>query len=435
MAVRSRSIATSFPIERFTLDNGLRIVVSPDRSSPTVAVAVNYDVGFRSEPEGRTGFAHLFEHLMFQGSRNLAKLEFDRLIEGNGGVMNGSTHTDFTTYYEVLPSNALEVALFGEADRMHEIALSDETLRNQVDVVKEEIKVNVHNRPYGGFPWLHLPAVMFETFPNAHDGYGSFDDLDAATTDDAAAFFDRYYAPANAVLTIVGDVDPAEVSKLVERHFSRVPARKKPTLPKFGEPVPAGERRGAHTDPNAPRPAVAIGYRVPHPFEDFTDYVATVVLATALGDGQASRLYQRLVKQDQIATHLSAYVSTFSEWLATRDPTMFEITAYYVDTKQTDRILAAIDEECAKIAEGLPADELERVRSSFTSDFLRENDQLMWRTLNIAVCEQQRDRAELVNEVPALLASVTADDVARAAATWLDPDKRAVLEWHPGRKG
>src|SRR4051794_367192 len=190
--------ATKYPVERFTLDNGLRVVLTPDRSAPVVGVAVVYDVGIRSEPEGRTGFAHLFEHLMFQGSENLEKLAHFRHVQGSGGTFNGSTHFDYTDYFETLPSNALERALFLEADRMRGPKLTSENLRNQVDVVKEEIRVNVLNRPYGGFPWLKLPPVMFDTFPNAHDGYGSFDDLESAPLDHPKAFFDRYYASRDA---------------------------------------------------------------------------------------------------------------------------------------------------------------------------------------------------------------------------------------------
>src|SRR5918994_4653728 len=166
--------ATKYPVERFTLANGLRVVVAPDPSAPVVGVAVVYDVGIRSEPQGRTGFAHLFEHLMFQGSENLEKLAHFRYVQASGGVFNGSTHLDYTDYYETLPSNALERALFLEADRMRGPRLTEENLRNQVDVVKEEIRVNVLNRPYGGFPWLQLPQIAFESFANTHDGYGSF---------------------------------------------------------------------------------------------------------------------------------------------------------------------------------------------------------------------------------------------------------------------
>src|ERR687885_2326747 len=192
-------------LHRETLSNGLRVVLSPDRSAPVVAVGVHYDVGFRSEPQGRTGFAHLFEHLMFQGSESLEKLAHFRQVQGSGGVFNGSTHQDYTDYFEVLPAAALERALFLEADRLRAPKLTAENLRNQVDVVKEEIRLNVLNRPYGGFPWILLPPVLYDTFPNAHNGYGDFVDLEEATLEDAQAFFDRYYAPGNAVLTVSGD--------------------------------------------------------------------------------------------------------------------------------------------------------------------------------------------------------------------------------------
>src|SRR3954465_13930076 len=209
----------AYDLERFTLPNGLRVVVSPDRSAPVIGVAVVYDVGIRSEPEGRTGFAHLFEHLMFQGSANLEKLAHFRYVQGSGGTFNGSTHLDYTDYFETLPANALERALFLEADRMRGPRLTEDNLRNQVDVVKEEIRVNVLNRPYGGFPWLKLPPVMFSTFPNAHDGDGSFPDLESATVRDAQDFFDRYYACGNATLAVAGDFDVAEATVMIERHF------------------------------------------------------------------------------------------------------------------------------------------------------------------------------------------------------------------------
>src|SRR5688500_14420809 len=255
--------ATTYPVERFTLDNGLRVVLAPDRSAPVVGVAVVYDVGIRSEPEGRTGFAHLFEHLMFQGSENLEKLAHFRHVQGAGGTSNGSTHLDYTDYFEMLPSNALERALFLEADRMRGPRLTTENLRNQVDVVKEEIRVNVLNRPYGGFPWLKIPPVMFDTYPNAHDGYGSFDDLQAATVQDAAEFFDRYYAAGNAVLAVAGDLDADKARELIEAHFGDVPARPAPPRADFAEPDLTGERRDAYTDKLAPLPAVACAWRVP----------------------------------------------------------------------------------------------------------------------------------------------------------------------------
>jgi zinc protease len=434
MVKTAHAIRTTFKVERFTLDNGLRVVVNPDPSSPTVTVAMVYDVGFRSEPEGRTGFAHLFEHLMFQGSANLGKGEFDRLVESNGGAQNGQTGFDQTTYFEVLPSNALEIALFGEADRMNGLVLNEENLQNQVDVVKEEIRVNVHNRAYGGFPWQHLPNVMFETFANSHDGYGSFEDLEAATVPDAAGFFERFYAPGNAVLAVAGDVDPDDLRTLVARHFDRVPKRAVPKRPDFGEPLPTSERRRAHADPNAPRPALALGYRVPDPVTDLHGYVATVVLASVLGNGQASRLYQRLVKNDRVATHVSSYVGEFGAAFWMRDPTMLEVLAYYVDPMGTKTIIQAVEEEIDRVTHGVDDDELDRVKAAMTADFLWDNDQIIIRTLNLAVLEQVHGRAELVNDIGSVVSDISTKDVADAAGKWLDPKRRAVLEWKPGAK-
>jgi zinc protease len=232
------------PVERFTLDNGLRVVLAPDRSVPVVAVAVFYDVGMRNEPEGRTGFAHLFEHMMFQGSAHVPKLEHARLVQAAGGTFNGSTHQDYTNYFEALPAEALERALFLEADRMAAPAITEENLRNQIDVVKEEIRVNVLNRPYGAFPWLQLPQIAFTSFANTHDGYGSFVDLESSTVDDATDFFSKYYAPGNAVLCVGGDLDVTETEKLVRRWFGPVPARDVPPTPATGEASPTGVRTG-----------------------------------------------------------------------------------------------------------------------------------------------------------------------------------------------
>ena len=204
-----------------------------------VAVSVFYDVGMRNEPEGRTGFAHLFEHMMFQGSANVPKMEHARLVQAAGGTFNGSTHQDYTNYYEALPAEALERALFLEADRMAAPAITEENLRNQIDVVKEEIRVNVLNRPYGAFPWLQLPQIAFDSFANTHDGYGSFVDLESSTVDDATDFFSRYYAPGNAVLCIGGDLDVAETERLIQRWFGPVAARPVP-------PDPADRRADAH---------------------------------------------------------------------------------------------------------------------------------------------------------------------------------------------
>ncbi|MGB8994172.1 MAG: pitrilysin family protein [Pseudonocardiaceae bacterium] len=418
-------------LHRETLSNGLRVVLSTDQSAPVVAVAVHYDVGFRSEPEGRTGFAHLFEHLMFQGSESLEKLAHFRHVQSSGGTFNGSTHPDYTNYYEVVPSAALERALFMEADRMRAPRITAENLRNQVAVVKEEIRLNVLNRPYGGFPWITLPPVLYDTFPNAHNGYGDFSELEAATVDDCAAFFDDYYAPGNAVLTVCGDFQLDAAVELVHRHFDDVPTRPVPVRPSFAEPPPSRERRHSHPDPLAPLPALAIGYRMPDPAAGFEGYLAYEVLAAVLADGDSSRLEQRLVHTDALVTDIGASCGLFGAPLDARDPDTFTITAMYATTVDVNRVLEATDQEIARLAaDGLEPDELARITARWAATVFRENDRLVARTLAIGAFELLHGRAELVAELPAMVAMMSSEQVASAAAR-LRPDSRAVLIVEP----
>jgi predicted Zn-dependent peptidase len=424
--------APSYRLERTTLANGLRVLLAPDRSVAVVGVTVYYDVGSRSEPQGRTGFAHLFEHLMFQGSESLEKLAHFRYVQSSGGTFNGSTHLDYTNYYEVLPSNALERALFLEADRMRAPTITEENLANQIAVVKEEIRVNVLNRPYGGFPWLSLPSVLFETFPNSHDGYGSFDDLEAASLADARQFFDQYYPPANAVLCVAGDLDPDQAFALVERHFGDIPARPAPVRPDFREPGLTEQRRRTVTDPLAPNPAVAVAWRVPDPVGDLPAYLPFVLLAEALGDSDASRLQQRLVRRDRVATEVTTYLSFLGDPFDVRDPTAFCLQAHHTPATPVGSVLSTVDDELDRLAQdGLRPGELDRIKARLAAQMLREVDEVLARTLVLAAFEQQHGRAELLAELPPLVAEVTADQVAAAAAT-LVPDRRAVVELVPG---
>ena len=418
----------SFDLHQVTLSNGLRVVLAPDRSAPVVGIAVLYDVGIRSEPEGRTGFAHLFEHLMFQGSANLEKLEHFRYVQSSGGMFNGSTHFDYTNYFEALPSNVLERGLFLEADRMLSPRITEENLANQIAVVKEEIRVNVLNRPYGGFPWLELPPVLFDTFPNAHNGYGGFVDLESATVEDATDFFHRYYAPANAVLAVAGDLDVDETVELIEKHFGGIPKRRRPVRPDFGEPPLASERRAVTTDAHAPIPAVAIGYRVPDPVAQLDEHLAGVLLSEILAEGDASRLQRRLVHRDRVVTDVSAYLGEFGDPFDERDPTAFTITAHYPNPESLERILAAVDEELARVAaDGLEPGELDRVRTRTVSVLFREMDAVLSRALEFAKFELIFGRAELISELPDRLTAVTGADV-QAAAAALSPERRAVVE-------
>jgi predicted Zn-dependent peptidase len=309
-------------------------------------------------------------------------------------------------------------------------AITEENLRNQIDVVKEEIRVNVLNRPYGAFPWLQLPQIAFEGFANTHDGYGSFVDLESSTVADATDFFSRYYAPGNAVLCVGGDLDVAETEKLVARWFGGVPARDVPPTPQTGEPLPTGIRRETVEDRLAPAPAVALGWRVPDPVADFDTYLGAVLLAELLSEGDASRLERRLVHQDRIAIAQSSYVGLFGDPFDVRDATLLTTQVHHPAGVPADRVIATVQEEIARIAEeGVGDDELLRVQARVEAQLLRQADSILGRTLAFAAAELVHGRAELAGELPAVLAAVGAEQVQQAAGG-LDPGAVAVLELH-----
>jgi predicted Zn-dependent peptidase len=421
----------TYPVTRATLDNGLRVVLSPDRGSGVVGVAVNVDVGFRSEPVGRTGFAHLFEHLMFQGSESLPKLEHFRVVQSSGGTFNGSTHFDYTEYHELLPAGGLERGLFLEADRLRAPAITAENLANQVDVVSEEIRLNVLNRPYGGFPWIYLPPVLFDTFANSHNGYGDFADLTAATVDDCADFFERYYCPANAVLTVCGDFDVDDAIGLIHRHFDDIPYRPAPVRPDFSEPAPTARREAEHVDAQAPSPAFAVGWRLPDPVADLRGYLAHLMLGAVLADGEAAPLQSELVHRRALATSAWAGPGLMGP-LDGRDPDVFVHGALHAAETQPDRVIDAANGIIGDMARSGPAaEQLQQARARFTASLLSECDSVIARTRNLGLFELLHGRAELVGELPTLVGDVTAEDVAAAAAA-LDPDRCAVLRVVPG---
>ena len=421
-----------YPTSTLRLDNDLRVVLAPDPTSGVVGVSVHYDVGFRSEPEGRTGFAHLFEHLMFQGSESLPKLEHFRLVQSSGGVFNGSTHLDYTDYFEVLPSSALERGLFLEADRMRAPRITAENLANQIDVVSEEIRLNVLNRPYGGFPWILLPPVLYRTFANAHNGYGAFEDLQAATVQDCADFFDRYYTPANAVLTVCGDFDPAAATDLVAAHFSDVPYRPAPERPSFDEPEPEHRLDGEHVDPMAPVPALAAGWRLPDPVAELDQYLAFVLLGQVLSDGESSRLQSSLVADRGLATEVWAAPGLLGGPLDARHPDVFILGALHPSEYPASTVVDAALEQVADVAAGGPTEaELTRAVARFCSGLYRENDSIAARTRSLGTLELLHGRADLLSEIPVVLQQISADEVA-AAATGLTADRMALLRVQPG---
>src|SRR5436190_22498648 len=238
-----RAKPLNVPVVYYKLPNGLKVVISEDHIAPVVSVDVYYSVGFRVEPKGRTGFAHLFEHMMFQGSANVKKFEHAKFLEANGGNTNGHTDFDYTNYYETLPSNRVELGLWLESDRMRSLDISAENLKNQQAVVSEEVRVNVLNQPYQFFEWISLWENAFTNWNNSHNGYGDLAEINAATIDDVRNFFKTYYAPNNAVLAIAADVDPAEVQMMVEKQFGSTPSQAAAPPPDLTEPAHTQEKR------------------------------------------------------------------------------------------------------------------------------------------------------------------------------------------------
>jgi predicted Zn-dependent peptidase len=330
------------PVHYHVLPNGLRVVLSPDRSAPKVAVGVYYGIGFRVEPRDRTGFAHLFEHMMFQGSRNLGKMEFIKLVQANGGTLNGSTRFDFTSYYEVVPSNVLETVLWAEADRMRGLAVTQENLTNQKGVVTNEVKVNVLNRPYGGFPWLDLPQVANVNWHNAHNFYGDLADLEAATLEDVQAFFRTYYAPNDAAVALTGDFEPAEALALVARYFGDIPSAPQPPRPDLAEPRQEAEKRAEKVDGLAERPALAVAWHAPP--RGTPEHAAFVILDQLLVQGRDAALHQKLVQEKGLTGEVAGGLNLLGNPWNYAGP-MLEMAYLFHDKEHApDEILAAIDD-------------------------------------------------------------------------------------------
>jgi predicted Zn-dependent peptidase len=357
------------PIETETLENGLRVVISPDRAAPVVLAGVYYNIGFRLEPRGRSGFAHLFEHMMFQGSENADKMVHVKLINSSGGVLNGSTRYDVTNYFQAVPSNALERCLWLEADRMRSLKVNQENLDNQLNVVKEEIRVNVLNQPYGGFPWLDLPPVANRNWANAHNFYGDFSDLDAATLDDVRSFFKTYYAPNNAVLLMIGDVEPAEGFALASRHFGAIPAAQLPPRADVSEPPQDEERRAEVVEKFAQVPALAVGYRVPE--RRTPEWFAAAMLDQALHSGRAGRVYRSLVLERQVALEAAGGIHyPLGDVFDYNGPMLQTTTILHKPEYSADATLAAFDDVIARVQQdGIPQAELDQVKVKFCSDF------------------------------------------------------------------
>jgi predicted Zn-dependent peptidase len=416
------------PVAIKKLDNGLTVVISEDRSWPTVGVSVVYQVGTRLEPRYRSGFAHLFEHLMFEGSANAKAGVFDKVITGGGGRFNGSTGPDLTNYIAMAPVTALEPILWLEADRMQMLDFNEAALKKQQDVVKEEIRVNVKNQPYGGFMWIDIGLHAFQKWENNHDGYGSFDDLESASLQDVVTFHRDYYGPNNAVIGIAGDVAPAEAFALVEKYFGGIDARHTPKAPDFGEGLNTQEKRLRQTDELAKVPAIAAAWKMPE--RGSKDHAPMVVLNEVLGSGDASRFHQGLVKGRQLALSIDTH-GLVGPW-EYAGPTLFTVFAPYKPTTNADSVLSALDEEIAKlVAEGVGDAELSRVKMRMLADWYHHFEPFIGRADMLAKLHALWGDANVVNTIPIWIEAVTAADLQRVAKTYLTPTNRTVIDRVP----
>ncbi|WP_203322185.1 M16 family metallopeptidase [Pseudoxanthomonas beigongshangi] len=417
------------PVAVKKLDNGLTVVISEDHSSPVVGVSVVYHVGMRLEPRNRTGFAHLFEHLMFQGTPNAKKGVFDSVITGGGGNNNGSTRADFTNYIETAPVSSLDAILWLEADRMKTLDFNAETLKNQQDVVKEEIRVNVKNQPYGGFMWIDIGQQAFQKWENNHDGYGSFEDLENASLEDVKAFHRDYYGPNNAVLAIAGDVTPEQGFALAQKYFGAIPARATPAAPDYKEGLNTQEKRVQQSDALAQVPAIAAAWKMPD--RGSRDQAPMAVLGALLANGDASRLYQGLVKGRELAINVESLYGLTSEW-EYDGPTLFTVFALYKPTTDADAVLKGIDEEIARIArEGADDATLARIKTQLLADWYNGLEMFLNRADTLAKLQTLWGDANVANQIPGRIQNVTSEDVKRVAATYLTPANRTVIDRKP----
>ncbi|WP_193776666.1 pitrilysin family protein [Streptomyces sp. E2N166] len=417
-------------LRRLVLDNGLRILLAPNPVGASVGVAVHYGVGFRTEPEGRTGLAHLFEHLVFQGGRDAAPEGYLPRVQRAGGFGDARTRQDVTVYYAAAPASALEMLLALEADRMRSPGISERTLRTQTAVIDEEIRLMVRNRPYGAFPWV-LPRVLHSRAENTRDGYGESADLAAFDVPLCERFFADHYGPGNAVLTLTGAFDPAAAERLVRGHFEDLPARPPVAAPDTHETLPDRERRLTVTDPHAGPHAVAVGYRMPDPVTERADYLAHLVLAALLGQGRQALLRRGPAAAAKVSS-LSVGCGLFGLPLDTTGPDLLTLFAVHEGEQGAEDVLASLDGTLEALArDEAEAGLLRATTARWAAGALRELGTPGTRAQLLGLREALFGEAELTLALPELVRTgVTGEQVSRAAAR-LASSHRAVVRFAP----
>jgi predicted Zn-dependent peptidase len=420
-AEETRSFHVTF--KEVKLSNGLRVILAPDHSAPTHSICLTYNVGSRNERPGRTGFAHLFEHMLFQGSENVGKGEHFILVQNNGGSANGSTNADRTNYFETLPANQLELGIFLEADRMRSLNITQANLDNQRQTVQEERRQRMDNAPYGR-TYEAVIETAYDNFAYRHSVMGSMEDLNAATVEDAADFFRAYYAPNNAVLSLVGDFQADVALSLIKKYFETIPAQPTPPPPNVAEPEQTTERRKVIEDAFAQTPRLDIVYKIPP--GNTPDWYALSVLGQVLSGGVSSRLYQRLIKDKEVALSVSAGPDE------RRGPSLF----WFSITARPGTDLAALEK--------LIYQELERMQNEGIADWELSKVQMQLRRQRAQQRYSTRARAnafghyavyyndpQLINSLQQKYDRVSKDDLQRVARAYLKESQRTVVTTMP----
>ena len=436
LAGGTMSAATNLkiPIEKYTLKNGMRVILSQDKSVPVVTVYVIYGVGSRSEEKGRTGFAHLFEHMMFQGSANAPKGQHFKLVESNGGNLNGSTHHDFTDYFEVLPSNKLALGLWLEADRMRALSINDANLTNQKEAVKQERRLSFDNQPYQTAISDFWPQIAFQNWQSSHSLIGSFEDLNGSSVADVTKFFKTYYAPNNAVLVLSGDIDLAGAEKLVETYMGDIPSQPQPKHPDLAEPAEVKARTEVYKDPLAQVPAVVIGF--PGPERRSPDYYALSMLDILLTGGDSSRFQQNLVKGKQSVVQYGADLGwPFASAHDYKAPGHYAMILLYNPAFKGPQIVDQVQAELAKVQkDGVDAKELDRVKTYFRATEIAQLQSSLARASRLGQYELIDGNPDFINTEMASFLAVTADQIQAVARKYLVPERRFVLDIVPAPK-
>jgi len=432
-ASASRPSGLKIDTQYFKLKNGLKVVLSRDTSVPTVTVGVYYGIGFRIEPRNRTGFAHLFEHLMFQGSKNAPKGEFDKIIYDNGGINNGSTRFDFTNYYEVVPSNALESVLWVEGDRMARLDVTEDALKNQQGVVMNEVKVNVINQPYGGWPWLDMPQLANVNWYNSHNFYGDLTELEAATLADAKQFYESYYRPNNAVLVVAGDIDYSATKAMIERYFAAIPSGPPLKLPSLAEPRQVKEKFQVKPDRLAPKPAYSVAWHMPD--RGTPQWYAMGLIDQIVAQGQDSRLYQKLVRDTGITSGMQAGINVgLGNMYNYRGPMLWTVGFIHDPSKSREQITAAVDSVIEDIrTRPVSAEELERARTKIRSSLYNLADPSTRFGLIdlLAVGAMWENDPRWANRLESGFSKVTPQLIQSTAREYLRPTNRSILLVEP----